>query len=77
MCSTSELLDGIEPHDHIYSAVVPGKRVPVAAVLVGGVYPGWCRQVGTGRVHTGTQPTLDLRLIYGILRIYRFIRPFD
>ena len=41
---SSELVDGLEPHDMFLLAVVPGKRVPVAAWGgrgVPGVEDGW------------------------------------
>ena len=50
--ASSDLSDGLEPHDHITTAVPHPAPVQHAAV-VGGVYPGWCSMGGCGRVHTG------------------------
>ena len=73
----SELSDGLEPHDHFYMPGTPAVR----QYQSGGrevVYPGWCGRVGTGEGYIpGTQPRSDLRLIYGILGLNRFILPFD
>ena len=42
------------------------------------MYPGWVEQVGTGEGYIpGTSLRPDLRLIYGIMRLDWFIRPFD
>ena len=45
------------------------------------MYPGWCGRGGTGRVLyrvlTMVLAEASLRLIYGILLLSRFIRPFD
>ena len=77
MCPASDHPDGLEPHDTIWSSV---SRVTVdhVAAWQGEVYPGWCRQVGTGRVCIpGTTQPSRLRLISKILRLNRFILPFD
>ena len=49
MCSASELIDGFEPHGLIYSS---GQQLSPYGMqlLAGGVYPGSCSWVGTGRV---------------------------
>ena len=77
MCPSGELSYRLEPHDQFTCSLAP---VPTAdsGYGVGGVYPGW----GGGWVPRegaipGTQPWPDLRLIYGILTLDRFIRPFD
>ena len=77
MWCPSELVDRLEPHA---SFLLPVHcRTPLTS-LYGReeVYPGWYGWVGTGRVTIpGTTQPPDLRLIYGILRSIRFIRPFD
>ena len=63
ICPSSELLYGLEPHDYIYSAV-PHRTEHGVDCRGGGVYPGWCRLVGTGRgTIPGTVLSLDLTLI--------------
>ena len=47
MPASSELVDGLEPHDHMDTAV-DGAGYGVSGVHGGGVYPGWCSRVGTG-----------------------------
>ena len=81
---SSELADGLEPHDHIYSpdtaraaAVQCG-----SGVRWGGGVPGVCAVGGyrEGAI-PGTNPPVSprpsLRLIYRYIEINRFIRPFE
>ena len=80
MCPASELADDIEPHDHIYSAVLTGAPLYGDQRHVGrgvpGVGLGGCLGGYTG-THPSSQPEARLRLIYRIYRLNRFIRPFD
>ena len=73
----SELVDGFEPHGTILprGTAVGG----TADAWQGGrVYPGWCGWVGTwGGLYRVLPSRGHLRLIYGIYRVIRFIRPFD
>ena len=46
------MFDGIEPHDHIYSAVMPGSGTWVLVAAAAGVYPGY----GAGWVAGGAIP---------------------
>ena len=58
MCPASELVDGYEPHDHIYSAVVSGAAVSAVPVLTVGaeeVYPGWCWEGGIPGTNMGPE----------------------
>ena len=56
---STELSDGFEPHGHITHRVVPGKRVPVAAVGGRGVPGvGWLGGYLGGAI-PGTQPRPD------------------
>ena len=57
MCSASELLNGYEPHDHIYSAVMTGEHATLMTVVYGGV-PG---VRGLGGYREGTIPGTVLR----------------
>ena len=72
----SELLDGLEPHDHFY-ATRHGMRHTSYQEWHGRVYPGWWQWVGTGGYYTGyTQPSkIEAYLRY--IKNNRFIRPFD
>ena len=47
---SSELVDGLEPHAMFYLVDTARPLPPVLHRVRGGVYPGWCREVGTGRV---------------------------
>ena len=49
------MVDGYEPHDHIWYAVVQGPLPPVLVGTGEGV-PGVWDRVGTGEGYTGTQP---------------------
>ena len=77
MCPSGELTDGLEPHDHIYL----GCRTRMLYVDASGGscgVPGVVQPVGTREGYTGYYPAGPrLRLIYGYLRLIRFIRPFD
>ena len=61
MQASSELAYGLEPHDHIGTAV-DGAGYGVSGGSGGGVYPGWC---GSGWVWEGgipgTQPPVSPR----------------
>ena len=78
----SELTDGYEPHDMIYSGDdTRGDGTHEHGVPAGssGV-PGWCGRVGTGRVLyrvPNQGPGSQYTQILVIFRYIRFIRPFD
>ena len=63
MYRTSELVDGLEPHDHILDRTQGPRRSQLGDMGWEGVYPGWCR-VGAweGGIPVLTQPP-RLRLI--------------
>ena len=70
MSPTALFGSGIQPVRQLY-----GDQQHVGA---GEVYPGCGSWVGTGRgTIPGTGSEAGLTLIYGILRNYWFIRPFD
>ena len=75
--SSSDLSDGLEPHDTIYlqDTARPLAVVPVT-VMAGGV-PGVRLGGYPEGGYTGYYPAVPLRLIYGYSGINRFIRPFD
>ena len=80
MCLASELADGLEPHDHIYTAVPHRCSTPMTEEYrgaVGRVYPGWvagwCRE---GTI-PGTKPAGQIEAYLLNIEYNRFIRPFD
>ena len=54
---SSELVDGLEPHDYEPSGVQHGVAPDGELGAVGRVYPGWCSRVGGGRVVPGIAPS--------------------
>ena len=71
------MVDRLEPHGYFTGDLGPDHDRAVRGGW-GGVYPGWGAGWGTGRVlYLVLKPEVDLRLIHGILRTKRFIRPFD
>ena len=58
MDTLSELADGSEPHDHIYSAGLPASMNCGTPGGGGRVYPGWCGMGGPGGAIPGTHPAM-------------------
>ena len=73
----SELVDGLEPHDHIASAVQTRAVTMVPVTGVAGGVPGAVAGWVPGGVYRALPSLASLRLIYGYLRNNWFIRPFD